>query len=141
MIAIRTRVTGLKELIAINERVMREFDNGTFTKAIAKKTKNRAKYRAPRKSGKLIRRINYKMEGPNSFTLTCDAVNEQGIAYPEILEFGLSRYIPIGRPDSPRIIVSGGGKIAFLPFLRWALWRTLLEKDKIFKKEIMKHYK
>lgn len=141
MLRIRTKVTGLREFIAANEKVAKELDRGTFEKAVGKKTKRRAKYRAPRKTGKLVRRIDYKMTGPNSLVITCDAVNEDGVSYPEILEFGLSRFIPIGRPDSPRIIVSGNNKTAFLPFMQWALWRTLVEKDKIFKKEILKHYK
>jgi len=141
MISIKARVRGLREFMETNEKVIRELDKGTFTEAIAKKSKNRAKYRGPRKSGKLVRRIDYVMNGPDSFTLTCDAVNEQGVAYPEILERGLSRFIPIGTPESPRIITSGGGKTAFLPFMSWALQKTLMEADKVFKKEVLKYYK
>lgn len=140
MIAIRTKVTGLREFIAANEKVIKDLNDGRFEKRVAEKTKNRAKYRAPRKTGKLIKGIDYKM-GKNSFVITCDVTNERGEDYPSILEFGLSRFIPIGRPESPRAILSGGGKTAFLPFMRWALWRTLTEADKIFVKEIMRHYK
>lgn len=138
---IRVKVTGLQELIANNKRAIKALRRGIFTKALADKIKRRAKYVAPRKTGKLVRRIDYIMKGPNEVTFTCDAVNEQGVAYPEILEFGLSRYIPIGTAKSPRIILSGNGKTAYLPFYRWAIYTTLLEKDKVFKKTVLKYYK
>ena len=139
MVSTRVRISGLKEFVALNEKLIKDLEKGIFGEALAKKMKSRAKYVAPRKSGKLVRRIDYKMQGSN-FTLTCDAVNEKGEAYPGILEFG-SRFIKIGKPDSPRIITSGSNKTAYLPFMRWAVWRTLQEKDKIFKKVMLKNYK
>lgn len=141
MVGIQIKVTGLKEFIAKNELTIKKLEKGAFTHAMGKKIKRRAKYRAPRKSGKLVRQIDYKVTSYTELTLTCDAVNKDGVAYPAILEFGLSRFIPIGNPESPRIITSGNNKTAFLPFMRWALWRTLKEKDRILKKTIINHYK
>ena len=141
MISLKIKHTGLKEFIEANNKAIAALDNGDFTEEIAKKSKNRAKYRAPRKSGKLISGIDYKMQGANSFSLECDTVNEQGVSYPEILELGLSRFIPIGTPENPRTIISSSGKIAFLPYMRWAIWRTLQEIDQIFKEKILKYYK
>lgn len=138
---IKVKVTGLQELIENNKKAINALRRGIFTEALAKKIKRRAKYRAPRKTGKMIRRIDYKMVNPNLVKFICDAVNDQGVAYPAILEFGLSRFIPIGSAESPRIILSGNGKTAYLPFYRWAIHITLIEKDKIFKKTILKYYK
>lgn len=127
--------------MAATDRVIAALDRGELTKEIAKTTENRAEYRAPRKTGKLISRIKHKMTSPNSFTLECDATNEKGTAYPEILEFGLSRFIKIGTPENPRVITSSSGKTAFLPFMRWAIWRTLQDVDKLFKEKILRFYK
>lgn len=138
---ITVKVTGLRELIGANKKAIRALEKGVFAKELAERIKRRAKYRAPRKTGKLVRRIDYKMKGPNIVTFTCDAVNEQGVSYPDILEFGLSRFIPIGSIESPRVILSGSGKTAYLPFYRWAIHMTLKEKDKIVKKTILKYYK
>jgi len=141
MISIKVRSKGLAEFIAANEQAIKAIDNGDFTTEFAKTTVRRAKYRGPRKTGRLIRGIRYKMNGPFSFTLECSAQNEAGEDYPAILEFGLSRYIKIGTPESPRVIESGGGKTAYLPFMRWAIWRTTQEAKRIMKKTITKHYK
>jgi len=141
MIQIKVKTRGLLEFIEANKKVIAALERGDFTLEFAKTCENRAKYRAPRKTGKLIKGIRYKIDSAYSFTLSCSAVNKQGVEYPEILEFGLSRYIPIGEPNSPRVITSGGGKAAYLPFMRWAIWRTTQEAEIIFKKKILKYYK
>ncbi len=137
---VQIKIRGLKELIAKNKKLIKDLKRGKFNEALAKKIKNRAKYRAPRKTGNLIRGIHYKLSG-SSIIIMCNVTNEQGVAYPEILEFGLSRYIPIGTPESPRAISSGGGKTAFMPYIRWAIWRTLKERDKIFRQTMLKQYR
>lgn len=134
-------MTGAHEWIAANNRAIKALSKGDFTEAVAKKTKNRAKYRGPRKTGKLIKGIDYVMEGPDGFKITCNVTNEEGVDYPSILEYGLSRYIPIGSAKSPRIIISGNSKTAFLPFIQWAAHRTVMESEKIFKKEVLKFYR
>jgi len=139
MINLRIRVTGLQSFINATNRAIAALDEGAFIEVIAKKCKNRAKYRAPRKTGRLIASIDYKLR-KDSFTLSCDAVNEYGEAYPEILEFGLSKYIPIGTPEHPRVYKSSSGKTAHLPFMQWAIWRTLQEIDKIMKETVLKYY-
>lgn len=137
---VQVNFRGLKEFIAKNEKLIKELEKGKFSEVLAKKITNRAKYRAPRKSGKMIRSINYKLKGTN-ITITCTARNEKGVPYPEILEEGLSKFIPIGTARSPRIIVSGGGKTAFLPFIKWAVVKTLDEKEKLFRQTMLKRYK
>jgi hypothetical protein len=143
MITIKTRVKGLKEFIAKNNSAIGALERGDFTEALKDKTVNRAKYRAPNKSGKLVKSIKGKTNSSYSFTITCDAVNEKGESYPEFLEFG-TRYIAIGTPEAPRVIHSpykgGSQKTAHLPFLRWSLWVTLNERNVIFKKTILKYY-
>jgi hypothetical protein len=136
---IQIRINGLKELIQKNKKLIKDLESNVFNEAFAIKVTNRAKYVAPRKTGKLIRGIHYKLSGSNIIIL-CPVKNEQGVAYPEILEFGLNRFIPIGTPENPRIYTSSSGKRAFLPYIRWAVWRTLRERDKLFKEVMLKQY-
>jgi len=141
MLKITTKVTGLQEFIKANQKFISAFESGELIKEIAEYAEDRAKYRAPRKTGTLIKHIKFKINGPYSFTLECDATNESGESYPYILEFGLNRFIPIGTPENPRAISSGGGKTAYLPFMRWAVWRAIQEVNKIMKNKINKIYK
>lgn len=148
MIGIKVRVKGLKEFIRATDNVIKALDSGVFTERIRLKTKRRAKYVAPRKTGDLVRSIDAVKVSQHSFKLISDARSADGTDYGAILELGLSRFIPIGTPSQPRIIRSPhsrgtgkGRKRAYLPFLRWALWRTLQEKDTIFKQEVLKYYK
>jgi len=140
MITIKVRTSGLKRIIDINKQVIRDIDNGEFEKEVQKKVINRAKYRAPRKSGALVRGIKSKGRSKKSFTVVCDTVNAKGEPYPVFLEYG-TRYIKIGTASSPRVIKSSSGKTAFLPFMAWAVWRTMQELDKIFRDKILKKYK
>lgn len=139
MVSIKVKTKGLVEFISSNEKVMKALEDGTFTDAIAKKVKRRAKYRGPRKKGHLVRGINTK-KIKNGFKLICDVTNEKGEPYPEFLETG-TRFIRVGTPENPRVIKSSSGKTAFLPFMSWAAWRTLQEAQKIFKDKILNLYK
>ena len=144
MVAIRVRVAGLNEFIAKTDSAIAALERGDLTEEIRKKTERRAKYRAPRKKGTLVRATRAIRTGKDSFTLLCDVENKYGDKYAGYLEDG-TRFIKIGTAKSPRVIKSpygkGSGKTAHLPFLSWALWRTLTEADKIFKDKILKYYK
>jgi len=148
MIALRIRLKGLDSLIAKNKKAIEVLESGKLTDRIAKKTERRAKYRAPRDTGRLVKGIKVIKTGKNSFKLMCDVKNDRGDNYAIFLEGG-TRYIRIGTPQNPRAIISpyrsarrgGSGKTAYLPFLRWAIWRTMQERDKLFKKVVMACYR
>ena len=145
MVSITVRTKGFLEIINANKQIVKALERGDFTEAIAKKVVRRAKYRGPRNKGKLVRSIkSKKIKG--GFKLICDAINERGDPYPEFLEHG-TRFIRIGTPENPRIIKSPygskgtSGKTAFLPFMSWAIWRTMQEAQKILDNTIKKFYK
>lgn len=139
MITLKVQTKGLQQLIAKNQKVIEAIESGTLTDEIQKRTVNRAKYRAPRKKGTLVRSIHAVKTGKHSFKLICDATNKKGEPYPEFLEYG-TRFIKVGKPSSPRMIKSSSGKTAFLPYMSWAVWRTLQEVPKIFRDKILKYY-
>ena len=139
MITLKIRTRGLQSLISKTERVIKALEAGVLTDAIEKKVVRRAKYRAPRKTGNLVRSIHSQKTGRYSFKVVCDAENEKGEPYPEFLEYG-TRYIRVGTTENPRIIKSSSGKTAFLPFVSWAAWKTLQEVPKIFNDKILKYY-
>lgn len=143
VLTFKVQVTGLNEFIAKNKRAMAALENGEFRDALAEKVKNRAKYFAPNKTGNLIKHIKITPIGTYGFKLTCDATNYKGQEYAGFLEFG-TKYIMIGTPENPRSIQSpyrgGSQKTAYLPFMRWAIWRTMQDKKKIFKDSILKNY-
>ncbi len=139
MVTLRIRTKGLQKFISQTEMVIKALEQGVLTDAIEKKIVRRAKYRAPRKKGTLVRGIHSQKTGKYSFKIICDVTNDRGESYPEFLEHG-TRYIRIGTPQSPRVIKSSSGKTAFLPFLSWAAWRTLQEVPKLFKEKILKYY-
>jgi len=140
MVTLKVRTKGLQEFISKNERVMKALDEGVLTDALLKKVVRRAKYRGPRKKGKLVAGIQGKKTGKHSFKVTCNVVNEKGEPYPEFLEYG-TRFIKIGTPERPRVIKSSSGKTAHLPFISWAAWKTLQEVPKIFRDKILKLYR
>lgn len=140
MIAIKVRVRGLSEFIAKNEKVIKAIEAGDVTTEVEKKIVRRAKYRGPRKKGKLVRSIHSKRTSKHSFKIICDAENEAGEPYPALLEYG-TRYIPVGTEASPIKYKASSGKTAFRPYIAWAKWRTLQELQKIFKDKILKFYK
>ena len=140
MIQIKFKALGLTEFVAKNNKLIAALENGDFTKALADYAENRAKHRAPRKTGTLIKGIRVIIEGAEGFILECRAENKRGESYPEYLEGG-TKYIRVGSAKNPRAIKSGGGKLAYLPFLKWALWRTTQQANKIFNRMINKYYR
>ena len=140
MVQITVKTKGLQQLIEKNERAIKALESGELTDAIQAKVVNRAKYRAPHKSGKLIRGIRGVKLNKFSFKIICDVTNKKGEPYPAFLEYG-TRYIAVGTPESPRPIKSSSGKTAFLPYISWAIWRTSQEVPKIFREKILRFYK
>lgn len=134
MIKIGVRVTGLKELINSNEKAMKTIDKGTLEERIINKIIRRAKYRAPRKTGDLVRSIHAYQLSSNKWFVICD------VPYAAHLEFG-TRYIKIGSEQAPRVIVSSSGKTAFLPFIRPAIWKTEKEIPAILTELLKNIYK
>jgi len=139
MLTLKVRVRGLNEFISKNAKVIKAIENGDVTTEVEKKIVRRAKYRGPRRKGKLVRSIHSKRTGKHSFKIICDARNEQGEPYPELLEYG-TRFIPVGTESHPIKYKASSGKIAFRPYIAWAKWRTLQELQKIFKDKILKFY-
>lgn len=139
MVTLKVRTKGLQQFISKTEKVIQALEEGVLTNAIEKKIVRRAKYRAPRKKGTLVRGIRSQRTGKHSFKIICDVTNKNGEPYPAFLEYG-TRFIKVGTPKSPRVIRSTSGKTAFLPFMSWAAWRTLQEVPKIFKDKILKYY-
>jgi len=139
MVTVKVRTKGLQRFISSNEKVIEALEEGILTDAIQKKVVRRAKYRAPRKKGTLVRGIHARKTGKHSFKLICDVTNERNEPYPAFLEFG-TRFIRVGTPEHPRVIKSSSGKTAFLPYMSWAAWRTLQEVPKLFKDKILKFY-
>lgn len=139
MVAIKIKTKGLQKFISNNSNVIKALEDGVLTEAIEKKVVRRAKYRAPRKKGTLIRGIHSKKTGKFIFTLVCDVTNKRGDPYPAFLEYG-TRFIRTGTAEHPRVIKSSSGKTAFLPFMSWAAWKTLQEIPKLFRDKILKFY-
>ena len=139
MATVKVRTKGLQQHISKTENVIKALEEGVLTDAIEKKVVRRAKYRAPRKKGTLVRGIHSKKTGKHSFKVICDVVNKRGEPYPAFLEYG-TRFIRTGTTEHPRAIRSSSGKTAFLPYMSWAAWRTLQEVPKIFKDKILKFY-
>lgn len=139
MVTLKVRTKGLQQFITKTENVIKALENGVLTNEIEKKIVRRAKYRAPRKKGRLVRGIRSQKTGKHSFKIICDVTNDKGEPYPAFLEYG-TRFIKIGTPENPRTIKSSSGKTAFLPYISWAAWRTLQEVPKIFKDKILKYY-
>lgn len=139
MVTLKVRTKGLQQLISKTERVIKALEEGILTDAIEKKVVRRAKYRAPRKKGHLVRGIRSQKTGKHSFKIICDVTNKDGEPYPAFLEYG-TRFIRVGTAESPRVIRSSSGKTAFLPYMSWAAWRTLQEVPKIFRDKILKYY-
>jgi len=139
MVTLKVRTKGLQQFIAKTDNVIKALEDGILTDAIQKKVVRRAKYRAPRKKGTLVRGIRAQKTGKHSFKLICDVTNERNEPYPAFLEFG-TRFIRVGTPEHPRVIKSSSGKTAFLPYMSWAAWRTLQEVPKLFRDKILKFY-
>jgi len=139
MVAITIKTKGLLQFITKTENVIKALESGAFTNELMKKTVRRAKYRAPRKKGHLVRGIHGEKIGKHGFRIVCDVTNDKGEPYPAFLEFG-TRFIRVGTSKSPRVIRSSSGKTAFLPYISWAAWRTLQEAPKVFKNKVLKYY-
>jgi len=140
MIRIRATISGMDTMIAANQAMLKALDRGDLIKLLAEKAKNLAKYYAPFKTGHLINRIEAKIINQYAFELSCDAENEKGEPYPKFLEEG-TKHIKVGTPENPRQITSGGGKTAYLPFLKWAIWKAQQDIDKEVEKIFKNTYK
>jgi hypothetical protein len=138
MLRIGVKVSGLKDLIATNDRVIKKLDSGDISEKLIKRIVRSAKRYAPRKSGDLVAAIDYKKVGKDKYIITCDATNKYGDPYPIYLEFG-TKYILVGSPENPRTIKSSSGKMAQLPFIGSAIWRTTRNLDTIVN-QIVKMY-
>lgn len=139
MIRIQSRATGLKKLIAHNQKAIAAFNNRELIKAIKDRAVYYAKYRGPRDTGRLVRSIHGEVNDSEGFSLICDAVNAKGVAYPEFLEYG-TRFIPVGTPENPIRYKSTSGKTAHRPYMAWALYETKKKMKEIINNTIKKFY-
>lgn len=76
-----------------------------------------AKQYAPVDTGMLEQDIRYYRNGPASYTILADPVDENGRHYAVYNEYGTYR-MPAGTPNSPLAVRSTSGKYAFRPFMR-----------------------
>jgi hypothetical protein len=76
-----------------------------------------AKRYAPVDTGMLEQDIHYYRNGPASYTILADPVDEHGRHYAVYNEYGTVK-MPAGMPDSPLGVISTSGKYAFRPFMR-----------------------
>jgi len=107
-------VSGFKELIAMNNTLISKLEEQTILENIMDSIVEKAKELAPIKTGALIDSLKWaKIE---------DAFAIMAIYYAEFLEFGIR--IPVGDTDAPRSIISGGGKTAYLPFIRPSIYQS-----------------
>lgn len=137
MFQIKVTQVGIAEFIAANKRVIATINRGDFIRAMADKAEELAELRAPKKTGKLIKAIKKKIINQWSYYLECTVENAKGEEYAPFVEEG-TKHIMVGTPEAPRQIKSGGGKLAYLPFLKWAMWKVSQDGEKIFKEIILK---
>jgi hypothetical protein len=124
-------VGGLKELIDANNALISELEKQTVLERLMTSIVNLAKSFAPIKTGALIRSIDWE-KAEEGFAISA-------IWYAEYLEFGIR--IPVGDAVDPREIISGGGKTAYLPFIRPAIYQVTQNIDKELNKLIEEIYK
>lgn len=122
------QVRGLNELIQSNKLVMRMLERGEPDEELVKRIVRSAKRFAPRDTGKLVTSIDYEKIGKHKFKIVATAENERGDPYPLYLEIG-TKYIRIGTPSNPRVYRTTSGKIAHLPYIGSAIWRSTTQKD------------
>jgi len=108
-------VSGLKELIDANTRLISELEKQTVLESVMDSIVNLAKSFAPYKTGALVKSLDWS-KGKDGYDISA-------IWYAEYLEFGIR--IPTGDTENPRTISSGGGKTAYLPFIRPAIYQVL----------------
>lgn len=132
MIDFRITVSGIEELIARNNSLISALEEQTILEKILDDIVEQAKKLAPIKTGALINSLKWiKSE---------DVYSIEAIYYAEFLEFG-TNFIPVGDTESPRSITSGGGKQAYLPFIRPAIWQEIKNINHILKELLEEIYK
>jgi len=124
-------VNGLRELIAMNNALISKLKEQTILENIMDSIVEKAKELAPIKTGALIDSLKWAK--------TESAFAIMAIYYAEFLEFGIR--IPVGDTDAPRSIISGGGKTAYLPFIRPAIYQSFQNINAELKKLLEEIYK
>lgn len=140
MFRVRATQIGISELIRSNAQLRAHINRGELIKAVAEKAEELAKERAPKKTGNLILAIKAHIINQWSYELQCNVKNKKGEEYAKYVEQG-TQYIMVGTPESPRQIKSGGGKIAYLPFLAWAIWYVSRDVEKLLDMLVKSVYK
>ncbi len=116
----RITVGGLQETISANDALISELEKQSIIESILDDIIKDAKLYAPIKTGALINSLRWTREN-NQYVI-------EAIYYAEYLEFGLR--IPVGDTEAPRQIRSGGGKTAYLPFIRPAILNNVKNLEK-----------
>jgi len=124
-------VSGLRELMEMNNALISELEKQTVLERVMDNIVERAKELAPIKTGALIDSIKWA-KTENAFAI-------MAIYYTEFLEFGIR--IPVGDTDAPRSIISGGGKTSYLPFIRPAIYQSFQNINNELKKLLEEIYK
>jgi len=125
-------VSGIKEIIAMNNALISELEEQTILEKVMDNIVEKAKELAPIKTGALIDSLKWART-KNAFTIIA-------IYYAEFLEFGTCN-IAVGDTEAPRSIISGGGKAAYLPFIRPAIWQEIKNINKELEKILDEIYK
>jgi hypothetical protein len=125
-------VSGIRELIAMNNALISELEEQTILEKMMDDIVNKAKELAPIKTGALISSLKWvKEEGKYAIA---------AIYYALFVEFGTCN-IAVGDTESPRVIESGGGKTAYLPFIRPAVWHEIKNAKDTIQKLLDEIYK
>jgi hypothetical protein len=122
-------ITGAQDVINSNNAIMNSMKGGDFDKPILNKIVELAKKYSPFKTGQTERSIHIKKVGNGLYQIIATT------PWSPYMEYG-TRFFPKsnpagGIPSNPVRYRSSSGKIAYQPYMRYALWeiKNTIEKD------------
>jgi len=127
------KVEGLNDVAKSFKEMGKESMYNDVMRQTAENAVQYAKQYAPEDTGIMADDIQARMRG-KGFILECL------VPWAVYNEYG-TIFMPVGRPNSPKAVISSSGKYAFRPFMRPATYRAMDEMSEIFGKKVMKIWK
>lgn len=121
-------ITGAQDVINSNNALINSMKDGKFDEPILNKIVTLAKKYSPYKTGQTERSIHVKKVGTGLYQIISNT------PWSPYMEYG-TRFFPRsnpagGTPSNPIRYRSSSGKIAYQPFMRYALWEVSKEMNK-----------
>lgn len=143
MINVSAIIRGNSELIVANNKAIEMLKEQKELENLLDETVDKIQLHSPEKTSSMAKNFKWFKKG-KGYVIQTSGKDKNGISNQlkaAIFEYGLNPNIRVGDINSPRVYVSGSGKLAWMPFIRSTVFRMMKMHPIRLKQALFKIYK